>query len=137
MPTTKRGRVTETGTKVRQRRPRAYQRELSAKAAYNCEFAEVHVILESRCRCRCRGRLHGAQRALDKISPDDPHAPAVAYCVGDCNCRWHHSVADPPRFASGKSASATIQRCGSMPDNNLPSTRKRPTAAAAVTQNFL
>src|SRR5271155_864955 len=93
MMKTKRGRVTETGTKVRQGRQRSRDRALSAKAAYNCELA-----LEQRCRCRCRGRLHGARRNPLEIPADDPHAPAAAYCPGDCNCRWHQAELGPAQL---------------------------------------
>ena len=66
----KRGRVTENGVKVRQGRPREYERALKADSARACELGDGE---RQRCRCRCRGTLHGARRQLEAIKPGDPH----------------------------------------------------------------
>src|ERR1700693_957269 len=58
-PSPKRGRVTESGVKVRPGRPREYGRALKADSARACELGDGK---RQRCRCRCRGTLHGARR---------------------------------------------------------------------------
>ncbi len=70
----KRGRVTETGVKVRQGRAPEYQRALKADSARACELG---IGERQRCRCRCRGRLHGANRLRELIKPGDDHYPIV------------------------------------------------------------
>ena len=73
-PAGKRGRVTETGVKVRQGRPREYQRALKADSARACELG---IGERQQCRCRCRGRLHGAKRLRELIKPGDDHYAIV------------------------------------------------------------
>jgi hypothetical protein len=66
----KRGRITVSGVKVRQGRPREYERALKSDSARACELGDGE---RQRCRCRCRGTLHGARRQLEAIKPGDPH----------------------------------------------------------------
>ena len=88
----KRGRVTETGVKVRQGRAPEYKRALKADSARSCELG---IGERQRCRCRCRGRLHGAKRLRELIKPGDDHyaiveayqraAAALARAAGQTN----------------------------------------------------
>lgn len=49
-------------------------RALSGRQAASCESA-----VTSRCRCRCGGAFHGANRVVEFLDADDPHAAAIEW----------------------------------------------------------